>query len=660
MPRVTVVGNGRLAIAFDSQMNIRDFFYPRVGLENHLSGHELKTGIWADGQFAWLGDGWERETRYMPETLVSRSRGSHAALAVQIETNEAVHRTHDVFLRKMMVSNLSRTPRKLQVFFTHDFHIYGDAVGDTVMYEPALNAVIHYKRKRYFLVNGITSKGRGISQFATGYKELPGRDGTWKDAEDGLLGGNPIAQGSVDSAVSFELDLMAGSRGTLYYWIACGRNLLQVVDLDARIKRTGVEQLLLETENYWSAWVNKKEVDLSIMPKEIIRAYKNSLLVMRSSADSQGGIIASCDSDILQFNRDTYSYIWMRDGAVAALAFDLAGFRDSSIRFFQFCNLTLAEEGFFHHKYSPDGSVGSSWLPVAGSRGLLAIEEDETALVLYALWRHFQKYRDIEFIESVYPNLVLKTTDFLLDYLDSDTGLPRASFDLWEEKSGTFTWTAAAVYAALIAAAKFARVFYHRERHEKLKKAAADLKEAMLKRLYDPEQGRFLRAVYANGSRDLVVDSSASAVFLFGAFSARDRMVEETMNSIRERLWIRTDVGGLARYENDEYQRISSSVPGNPWFICTLWLARWLIARAERREQLDEAMELLRWAARHSSPSGVMAEQIHPYTGAPISVSPLTWSHAEFVIAVCEYLEKRRQIASADENLRSKELGLCT
>ena len=59
MPRVTVVGNGRLAIAFDSQMNIRDFFYPRVGLENHLSGHELKVGIWADGQFSWLGDDWQ-------------------------------------------------------------------------------------------------------------------------------------------------------------------------------------------------------------------------------------------------------------------------------------------------------------------------------------------------------------------------------------------------------------------------------------------------------------------------------------------------------------------------------------------------------------------------------------------------------------------------
>jgi glucoamylase len=328
-------------------------------------------------------------------SLVSRSRASHAGLNIQIETNDAVHRPLDVFLRKVMISNLSKIPRKIRIFFTHDFHIYGDAVGDTVMYEPALNAIMHYKRKCYFLVNGVTSKGQGIYRFATGYKELPGRDGTWKNAEDGVLSGNPIAEGSVDSAVSFELDLFTQSRGTLYYWIACGGSLKQVVDLDATVKKTGVEQLLLETENYWSAWVNKKEINLNILPKEIIKAYKNLLLIMRSHADNLGGIIASCDSDILQFNRDTYSYIWTRDGAIAAMAFDLAGFRDTSMRFFRLCNLAIADEGFFHHKYSPDGSVGSSWL----------------ALVLYALWRHFQKYRDIEFIESV-PNLVHKTTEF--------------------------------------------------------------------------------------------------------------------------------------------------------------------------------------------------------------------------------------------------------
>jgi GH15 family glucan-1,4-alpha-glucosidase len=118
------------------------------------------------------------------------------------------------------------------------------------------------------------------------------------------------------------------------------------------------------------------------------------------------------------------------------------------------------------------------------------------------------------------------------------------------------------------------------------------------------------------------------------------------MNSIRDKLWIRTRVGGLARYENDEYQRVSREVTGNPWFICTLWLARWHIAQAKSSDELVKGLELISWASKHALPSGVMAEQVHPFTGEPVSVSPLVWSHAEFVIAVCEYLEKYRELSS--------------
>ena len=131
----------------------------------------------------------------------------------------------DVYLKKLIIKNNEDSNRKARLFFNHDFHIYGDSFGDTVMYDSALNSVIHYKRKRYFLIDGITSQGKGIYQFATGVKEIPGMEGTWIDAEDGLLDGFPISQGSVDSTVSFELDLAPKSYESLYYWIACGQDL---------------------------------------------------------------------------------------------------------------------------------------------------------------------------------------------------------------------------------------------------------------------------------------------------------------------------------------------------------------------------------------------------------------------------------------------------
>jgi GH15 family glucan-1,4-alpha-glucosidase len=42
-------------------------------------------------------------------------------------------------------------------------------------------------------------------------------------------------------------------------------------------------------------------------------------------------------------------------------------------------------------------------------------------------------------------------------------------------------------------------------------------------------------------------------------------------------LWCKTEIGELARYENDPYYRNQVEGPGNPWFVTTLWYARYLI-----------------------------------------------------------------------------------
>jgi glucoamylase len=85
-------------------------------------------------------------------------------------------------------------------------------------------------------------------------------------------------------------------------------------------------------------------------------------------------------------------------------------------------------------------------------------------------------------------------------------------------------------------------------------------------------------------------------------------------------------------------------VPGNPWFICTMWLALHVVHKAKTVEELQEAVEILEWVESRKLPSGVLAEQVNPYTNAPMSVSPLTWSHATVVDVVQSYLEKREAV----------------
>lgn len=77
------------------------------------------------------------------------------------------------------------------------------------MYEHGQRSMIHYKRGRYFLVDGITHVETQIHEYAAGQKEGFDKECAWKDAEDGALSKNPIAQGYVDSAVSYRKELEA-------------------------------------------------------------------------------------------------------------------------------------------------------------------------------------------------------------------------------------------------------------------------------------------------------------------------------------------------------------------------------------------------------------------------------------------------------------------
>src|SRR2546425_12342662 len=67
-----------------------------------------------------------------------------------------------------------------------------------------------------------------------------------------------------------------------------------------------------------------------------------------------------------------------------------------------------------------------------------------------------------------------------------------------------------------------------------------------------------------------------------------------------------------------------------------MWYAQWLVARAKTLAELEAAARILDWVAAAALPSGVLPEQLDPYSGAPISVSPLTWSHATVISLVQE------------------------
>ena len=354
----------------------------------------------------------------------------------------------------------------------------------------------------------------------------------------------------------------------------------------------------------------------------------------------------------------------------------MAGFPDVARWFYTFCQSVITDEGYFYHKYNPDGSPASSWHPwVLKGNASLPIQEDETALVVWALWRHYYRYRDIEFIRPLWVDVVQKAADFMVRYRDPRTGLPLPSYDLWEERWGVHAFTVATVYGGLKAAHNFAVCFGDREKAEIYNKAAEEMKAGAAKYLFSdkleplrPPAGAArtcpCRRTMRTMRRPVAAARPSRRSKIFTKSTKRStprstrsssstcsrpttRASNRTMQAVEEKLWVKTRVGGVARYENDYYHRISNdiaAVPGNPWFICTLWLADYFITRAKTAAELKLALPIFEWTASHALESGVLAEQVNPYTNEPISVSPLTWSHATVVSTAIKYLEKLEQL----------------
>jgi len=651
MPKSLTLGNGKILVGLDRRAQVRDFYFPHVGLENHISGSYVhRVGVWADGKLRWFDDpSWNISVVCGDESLSGKSIARNDELALELSFNDIVYNEKDIFIRAIEIKNLRTEKRTVKIFFGHEFRISESRRGDTGYFDPRCQSIIHYKGKRVFLINARTG-GKPFDDYGIGLFEIEGKEGSYLDAEDGILSKNPIEHGSVDSVMGVSCTLESEGSCALHYWIAAADSIKAAHALNEYVLEKTPEHLVRTATDFWKAWVNKQNFTFYGLPVSVITLFKKSLLLVRAHVDDGGAIIASGDSDMLQHGRDTYSYMWPRDGALSALALDRAGDFNVARRFFEFSNDVISKEGYFMHKYLPDRSLGSSWHPwIRNGKPELPIQEDETALVLFALSRHYELSRDIEFIEGVYNSLIKKAADFLVQYSYKDTGLPYPSYDLWEEKYGITTFTCGAKYAALLSAAKFARLLGKTDSEKEYADTAEKVKKAILTHLYRDDVHMFAKLVNVKNGKmeyDLTLDmSSIYGIFKFGVLPPDDQRVLASIQTIEEKLALQGGtIGGVPRYENDKYYRIDGSLPPNPWFITTLWLAQYYSMAAKKEKDLDRVKDMLLWAVKYALPSGVLSEQLHPLTGEQLSAAPLTWSHSEFVVTVIEYLEKLEEL----------------
>jgi GH15 family glucan-1,4-alpha-glucosidase len=630
-----MLGNGALTVGLNEQGLVHDFYYPYVGLDNLTTARSMHhmIGVWIDGVFSWVDDGsWEIQVDFETDALVSNITMVHKKLQVELHAVDFVDPELNAFCRQITITNGSSTDRSIRLFLHQVFQISRAGRADTALFVPDENYLLDYKGRCCLLIYGQDATGAVFDQFSVGNYGIEGKQGTYKDAEDGELTNNAVEHGGVDSVMRFTLSLASGQSQPVDYWIAAADSQQSSEAIHHVVKKDGLTLRLDKARDYWQTWLGTGGQAIQAMDRAYQPLVKKSLMLIKAHTDKRGGIIASCDSSIYNYGRDYYSYVWPRDGAYAMWPLIRLGYTEEPKKFFEFCRDILNPDGYLMHKYQPDKAIGSTWHPLLhGKRAELAIQEDETASVIYMLGEYHGHTGDDDFVQGLYETFIRPAADFMAKFIDPQTNLPHATYDLWEEKFLTNTYTVAVTYQALLVAAEFAEKFGYPDNAHDWQAAAVTIAKAS-DVLYDNGRGLYRKGYLLQEDGSLRHDSTLDVSSLYGVvmyglkpFGAPE--VQTTVRAIETILLDKSPSGGSPRYENDNYFAVDQSYQGNPWFVTSLWLAQYYV----KVDRLDAAHGIMRWTMDRTFPSGILSEQINPVNNGPLSVAPLVWSHAEFI-----------------------------
>jgi|GEM_PF-5074707 len=623
----------RLLINIDEYNNIVDLCWPIKGETNIL-----RTGIIYDA--IYLGKTridlnntiTKRSVNWLNEEPVAEFVYNHQAISFSITTNCA---STDAIQRVYKFQNLGNTEVKISVFVHVKPNLNSDSAKDTAVYYPDLPGIVHYEKEVYL--------GCYASQPASGFACQSPLDNNGTGAgpnEDLVLPINPVATGIVESAQKFELIIPAQASAELKVVFLLANNFSALLEAKHLLSLPKVVKTQVVISN------NKVQelADLIGLDKtqteKLDALYTTSRYLVKGSFTEAGGTFAAVDSQYYkssQQNRavDDYSYFWPRDGIFTLLAYfhdlDETAAKDNLqnyYQFFDFIKRCFDKAPYLLHRYRLDkkSTLGSSWYPWIDDSGnkILPLQLDQTALAIWGYWELAkQKMLQHPLLEKV----LLRAGIFLASRVDS-SGKLAPSFDLWENHWGEFTSTYASVIAGLEALQNLYDARPDLQRFLNLDNTFSN--KAKLLRSYLQEKLATQEGGFIRGKKDASLnklenvigyDSSWTWLSSLGVLPPKDSLLETTAKNSAAALKISN---GFARYEGDLYLR-SKNVTGNPWYISTLWFARYYL----KAGKFSEAKEAILYVLEHMDESGLLPEMADPVTGFAQSVKPLIWSHAE-------------------------------
>ncbi len=369
--------------------------------------------------------------------------------------------------------------------------------------------------------------------------------------------------------------------------------------------------------------------------------YNKSIKIIRESQSAWGSYIASPTFP-------TYQYSWLRDGSFIAHAMDVAGEYESAAAFFRWVGRTIMRyrskveniyktvdsgqpvsmEDMLHTRYSLDGhevNVDSTW----GNAQI-----DGYGTWLWAFAEHMRRSGDASLLRDL--NDAVQTT---IHYLELVWVLP--SYDCWEEfPEFLHPYSLSCVFSGLTNISPYLPSSIN----DRLLDLSGQIRDYLLSN--GIHNGKFCKLIDPkNQESHLRYEADASLVGLCQpnhVVPPDHPVMRETIQSIEQDL-LRPG-GGVYRYRSDVYYG------GGEWLLLAAWLG-WYYTCVGK---ISQSEALRTWIEDQAGPNGVLAEQVSDHLLAPDHfsrwvekwgpvASPLTWSHAMYIILVDAIEEAKRK-----------------
>ncbi|MGZ4112476.1 MAG: glycoside hydrolase family 15 protein [Tumebacillaceae bacterium] len=627
-----VIGNGRILACLTASGELVRAFWPTIDYAQHVN--RMQAGLRLNGEeaIAWLsGDAFTHEQRYVTDTNIVQTEYRAIELPLTVTSFDLVAPDEDVIVRHFIVKNEGDAALDVDFLYLTDLHMEESPLYQSVLYDNHYQAIAHYRRAYWAMVGG--------AEAPFGHQVC----GVEHHLHERRFQGGSTGLGS-DAAQVWTKTVEAAGSVAFTVYLAFGKNRDEAGQRLAWARERGYQAIREASEQAASAHLARGR-QVSTGDERLDVMYRRSLLVFDLMADRvHGGLIAAPEFDPTWSQCGGYGYCWGRDAGYITTAIDRAGYTDVGRKFYEWAMQAQDADGSWDHRHYMNGDLAPAW----------GYQADEPASILWGMWQHFKITGDREFLLQCYESM-WRGADHLLNTLDAENGFPRASMDLWEERYAQHTYSSAAVAAALLAVSEASAELGDAERAASYRAAGERVRDAVEK-LYNPEKESWYRGVNLQVSGDVhgrlqaegralhtvrdehgyeryvanydtVVDASLLGLsYPFELFDAHHPHVVDTAQAVRD-LCTQPGVGGIRRYEDDHY------AGGNPWVLCTLWLA----LDANRRGDKATVLESLEWVLDNQTKTGLLPEQVDKKHGGPGWVVPLTWSHAMFVLTILEH-----------------------